>query len=243
MVTRLVEGSYQRTLASPGTIWLSPAGVKEDLLVTSSEMAEIVHLYLPANPFQALGTVTDLPALEKAELLCCAGFHDPVIEQIAEIVLSEMRSDSSAGRILIRSVALSLTAWLLHRYSTLTRTAGSPRQPQLDRRRLQLVLAFIETHIESDITVAQLAATARLSEAHFSRAFKLATNRSPYRYVSDRRLKHAKWLLAETDRPLTEIGRACRFSSLGNFSRAFHRATGMTPSTFRKRSGRFNAPL
>jgi AraC family transcriptional regulator len=221
---------------------LSPAGVKEDFLVIPSELTEVVHLYLPANPFEALGTVTDDPAF-KAELLCCAGFYDPLIEQIAEIVLSEMRSESSAGRILIHSVALSLAARLLHRYSTLARTAADLKQPQLDRRRLQLVLAFIETHIGSDITVAQLAATARLSESHFSRAFKLATDRSPYRYVSDRRVKHAKWLLAETERPLTEIGRACHFSSLGNFSRAFHRATGMTPSAFRKTSGRFSAPL
>jgi AraC family transcriptional regulator len=236
MLTRQADGMYQQILAKPGTIWLSPAGLKEDFTAISADVAEVLHLYLPAKPFASLAPGD--PLLQKAELLYFAGFHDPLIEQIAAVVLDEMRSDSWSGRILIQSVTNTLIARLLDGYSSLsaTRSAARQRRPQLEQRRLQRVLDFIKTHLESEITVAQLAAAARLSEFHFSRAFKATTGRSPYGYVSDRRMSHAKWLLAETDRSLADIADACRFSSPGNFSRAFQRATGMTPAKFRQAS-------
>jgi AraC family transcriptional regulator len=242
LLTRQAEGMYQQILAKPGTIWLSPAGLKEDFTIFSADMAEILHLYLPAKPFASLAPAD--PILEKAELLYLAGFHDPLIEQIAAIVLAEMRSESWSGRILIQSLTNTLIARLLDGYSSLsaTRPAASERRPRLERRRLQRVLNFIETHLENEITVAQLAAAARLSAFHFSRAFKATTGRAPYRYVSDRRMSHAKWLLAETDRSLADIADACGFSSPGNFSRAFQRATGTTPARFRHASNGSRRP-
>ena len=233
-MTRQSSGIFQQFPANPGTIWLSPAGLKEEFTLISSDVAEVLHLYLPPKPFAALAPAD--PLLEKAELLNFGGFRDPLIEQIAAVVLDEMRSETWSGRILIQSVANSLAARLLQDYSSLSArqpTVGL-RRPQLEERRLQRVLDFIETHLESEITVAQLAAAARLSEYHFSRAFKATTGRSPYGYVSDRRMSHAKWLLAETDRGLADIADACRFSSPGNFSRAFQRATGVSPAKFRQ---------
>jgi len=216
--------------------WLSPAGLKEDFTIISAAVAEVLHLYLPAKPFASLAPAD--PVLEKAKLLYVAGFHDPLIEQLAAVVLDEMRSESWSGRILIQTVTNTLIARLLDVYSSLsaTRPAASERRPRLEQRRLQRVLDFIEAHLEDEITVAQLAAAARLSEFHFSRAFKATTGRAPYGYVSDRRMNHAKWLLAETDRSLADIADACRFSSPGNFSRAFQRATGTTPAKFRQSS-------
>jgi AraC family transcriptional regulator len=236
MLTRQAEGRYQQILAKPGIIWLSPAGLKEDFTIISADVPDVLHLYLPASPFPSLAPAD--PALEKAQLLYLTGFYDPLIEQIATVVLDEMRSDSWSGRILIQSVTNTLIARLLDAYSSLsaTRAGISPGRPRLEQRRLQRVLDFIETHLESEITVAQLAATARLSEFHFSRAFKATTGRSPYSYVSDRRMSHARWLLGETDRSLADIADACRFSSPGNFSRAFQRATGTTPAKFRQTS-------
>jgi AraC family transcriptional regulator len=232
-VTRQAGGVYQQILADPGTIWLSPAGLREEFTVISADLAEVVHLYLPAKPFAAVAN--DEPAFDTAELLYRAGFRDPLIEQIVEVILAEMRSETPSGKVVVQSLAHSLAARLLQRYSSLSLTLppAKLKRPQLDSRRLQRVLAFIEAHIETEITVAQLAAAARLSEFHFSRAFKATTDRSPYRYVSDRRLSHARWLLTETDRSLADIADACQFSSPGNFSRAFHRAMGMTPAKYR----------
>jgi AraC family transcriptional regulator len=134
-------------------------------------------------------------------------------------------------------LSTSLVAHLLHSYSNLSPKPidASTTRRGLDRRRLQRVQAFIEAHLEEDITVAALASTACLSRFHFTRAFKTATGRSPHKCISDRRLELAKYLLAGDDRSLADIAAACRFSSQANFSRAFRRATGLTPGQYRAR--------
>jgi AraC family transcriptional regulator len=238
-VTRQADGVYQRTAATRGTIWVCPAGLKEDFIVISDDIAEVLHLYLPANPFAALATATESAPMAAARLRYCAGFHDPLIEQIAQLISMEMNAETSSGKLFVESLACSLAARLLHTYSNVSvqRPCAHTTRIRLDRRRLQRVLEFIDAHIEDDLSVATLASTACLSQFHFARVFKTATGESPHQYVSARRLEHAKVLLAQTDRTLTDISLACRFSSQGNFSRAFRRATGFPPGRYRAEPG------
>jgi len=239
IVTRQAEGIYQRTTATRGTIWLCPAGLQEDFIHISRGIAEVLHLYLPTNPFSVLATAGESSAVAGAQLRYFGGFRDPLIEQIAHTVLMEMHSETSSGKMLVESLAISLSAALFHGYSnaTLRSSAFAASRKGLDRRRLQRVLDFVEAHIEDDFSVARLAATAHLSQFHFSRAFKVATGKSPHQYVTERRLGYAKALVAQTDRALADIALACRFSSQGDFSRAFRRATGLTPSQYRANPG------
>ena len=104
----------------------------------------------------------------------------------------------------------------------------------LDRGRLRRVLDHIEANIEGDLSLEQLAAVACLSRFHFARAFKAAVGRSPHRYVSGRRLEIAKEMIATGRGSLSEIALDCQFSSQSSFTRAFHRATGMTPAEYRR---------
>jgi AraC-like DNA-binding protein len=54
-------------------------------------------------------------------------------------------------------------------------------------------------------------------------------------------MQHAKRLLRSTDQKLERIAAFCGYSDATNFSRAFHRATGITPGRFRKPSGKREA--
>ena len=71
------------------------------------------------------------------------------------------------------------------------------------------VLAYIEAHIETSLRATELAALARLSSGHFSRAFRVSIGQSPHAYVLCRRVEWAKRLMlseelaaAGGDRPL-----------------------------------------
>ena len=88
-------------------------------------------------------------------------------------------------------------------------------------------------HIDEEITVGQLAAVACLSPFHFIRMFRLRTGVPPHRYLSRLRLDSAKLLLIDGGPSLQSISDTCRFSSLSNFTRAFRRATGVTPRAYR----------
>jgi AraC family transcriptional regulator len=48
-----------------------------------------------------------------------------------------------------------------------------------------------------------------------------------------RRLERAKSLLAQNDLPILTIALELGYSKQSHFSEAFHRATGVTPLTFR----------
>ena len=112
----------------------------------------------------------------------------------------------------------------------LTRSQG-----RLDDARLIRVLAYIEDHLAEAMTGADLAKVACLSVFHFTRAFAAAMDVPPHRYVNQRRIKSAKELMATGQTSLSEIAFNCRFSSQSSFTRAFKRATGITPAECRRR--------
>lgn len=84
------------------------------------------------------------------------------------------------------------------------------------------------------LTVADLAACAGLSSAHFSREFRRAFGESPHQYLLTRRLERAATLLRNTDRSVTEICFAVGLTSLGSFSTSFRRVHGTSPQEYRE---------
>jgi AraC family transcriptional regulator len=163
------------------------------------------------------------------------GVQDDLINQIGLSVLSEMTSATAAGRMLVETSSLLLAARLAYsHFDTVLVRPPLPSRHRLDDRRLRRVLAYIEEHLAEDIAVADLANVACLSIFHFTRAFAAAMGVPPHRYVSQRRLEAAKALIATGKPSLSEIAFNCRFSSQSSFTRAFRRATGMTPAEYRQ---------
>jgi AraC-like DNA-binding protein len=81
--------------------------------------------------------------------------------------------------------------------------------------------------------VDELAASAGLSRAHFSREFRRAFGESPHAYLLTRRLERAAALLRTTDRSVTDICFSVGLQSLGSFSTSFTRTYGSSPAAYR----------
>jgi AraC-like DNA-binding protein len=94
----------------------------------------------------------------------------------------------------------------------------------------------IEREYARDLTVAELARTARCSAFHFIRSFKSAFGLTPGRFLRRRRLERARELLTSTPLPVTEVCDAVGYGSLGTFSREFRRETGESPTAYRRRT-------
>jgi AraC family transcriptional regulator len=80
------------------------------------------------------------------------------------------------------------------------------------------------------------AAAFGLSPFMFIRAFKRLTGLSPQRFHAALRIAHAKCLLVETDRSVTEISLDAGYDSLGTFVRTFSALVGISPGQLRRLS-------
>lgn len=85
------------------------------------------------------------------------------------------------------------------------------------------------------LDVAEVAAAAFMSPAHFSRRFRDAYGETPYTYLMTRRIERAKALLRLGDMSVTEVCMAVGCTSLGSFSARFTEVVGETPSQYRSR--------
>ena len=235
-VRRTGAGQCQEAMPSSGAIWLSPIGVGDNEVTITAPIPKAMHLYLPTTLFRRLSDDFNLPTAPAHSIRYMAGIRDEVIHQTALSILSEMTSETAAGRMYVETASLILAARLIHKYcdcgsSTLTALDSHP----LDHVRLRRVLDYISTNVDDDITLADLARVGGQSPFHFARKFTLAMGVSPKRYVSRMRLDKAMAELAAGRLPLAQIALNAGFSSQASFTRAFRRATGMTPLEYRRR--------
>lgn len=213
-------------------------GCSPHLVELSTPAPQVLHIYLPKQQFSADSLGIDLSHAASASLGDVRSFQDPLVAEIAFALVSELQMQTAGGKLLAETLALSLAARLVQRHTglRLKRDFAPLSNQGLDRRRLIRVTEYIEANLEGDLTIAALAKVACLSRFHFARAFKAAVGKSPHQYVSAHRLERAKELLRREDRSVLDIAIALNFSSQANFTRAFHRGTGMTPARFRRDS-------
>jgi AraC-like DNA-binding protein len=83
--------------------------------------------------------------------------------------------------------------------------------------------------------VDDMARTAGLSRAHFSREFHRTFGESPHAYLLTRRLERAAALLRTTDRSVAHICNSVGWQSVGSFTTSFTRMYGMSPTAYRAR--------
>jgi AraC-like DNA-binding protein len=92
---------------------------------------------------------------------------------------------------------------------------------------------LIDARYRDPLDVEELARSARLSPAHFSREFRRAFGETPHQYLLTRRLERAAAMLRSTDHSVADICFSVGLSSVGSFTTSFKRSFGMTPTEYR----------
>jgi AraC-like DNA-binding protein len=115
------------------------------------------------------------------------------------------------------------------------RNAPAPAKTR-DRRRAVETALWIDANSHREIDLDAAAAQAELSPFHFLRLFSGVLGVTPHQYLVRSRLRHAARLLADDERPVTDVAYDVGFGDLSNFVRTFHRAAGVSPRKFREAS-------
>lgn len=102
------------------------------------------------------------------------------------------------------------------------------------RRLVARYSALLERDFRTGQGVAAYAAELGVTATHLTRACRATSGRAALELLRERRLYEARRLLSETVTPVQDIASGLGFGSAAYFSRAFHAATGKTPSEFRR---------
>jgi AraC family transcriptional regulator len=103
------------------------------------------------------------------------------------------------------------------------------------QKRFEAVLAYIDAHLDGDLSVGALSRVANFSVFHFHRQFTTYVGVPVSQYVQLMRLRRAAHGLAgEPRRSVLQAALEVGFESPEAFARAFKRAFGMAPSAFGK---------
>jgi AraC family transcriptional regulator len=144
-----------------------------------------------------------------------------------------LTAGAAGGRLAAESLANVLAVHLIRHVLAPGQPARRP-DGALPRGRLRAVVEYIEDHLDAGLSLAKMAAVARLSAYHFARQFRAATGLPPHPFVLARRVDRAKRLLQGGDSAsLAQVAARAGFSDQSQFARHFKRLVGATPGRFR----------
>jgi AraC family transcriptional regulator len=116
------------------------------------------------------------------------------------------------------------------------RTGRNVPPDALQLGRLQGVLEWIGDNLSNDLSNAELAERAGISESHFRRIFQEAMGMTPHRYVLRLRLERVHELLTRTSFSIARVAAQCGFNSQSHMTSCFSAAYGITPARARQQA-------
>jgi AraC-like DNA-binding protein len=105
---------------------------------------------------------------------------------------------------------------------------------KINKSNFKNVQIYISEHLHENLTVEKLANISNLSKDYFSRTFHEKFGIPPNKYIQYKRIERAQLLLLTTFDSLKQISEKVGLENTSYFSRIFKKATGKTPSHFRK---------
>jgi AraC family transcriptional regulator len=169
---------------------------------------------------------------------------DPLIEHIGLALISAASvnnngevaggSDSRAGRLYFDSLAQTLMLHLLKNYTATPETSFADYRGGLPAYKLRRVEEFVRENLDRDLTLAEMAEAANLSQYHFARAFRQTTGITPHEFLMRKRIEFAKDLLAHSNLPIVEISHRAGFKNQSHFTNLFRKLNALTPKVWRE---------
>jgi AraC family transcriptional regulator len=161
--------------------------------------------------------------------------QDLTLRRLIQVLVREKRDGFRSGSLFLDGLATALASYLLRHYSVappveVNSTGGMA--PSILRRSIE----FMESRLDGDLRLSELAREAGVSVSHFIRSFRQSTGKTPYQFLLHRRVERAQILMRDHRTSLTEVGLASGFADQHHLARVFRRIAGVTPGGSYRRS-------
>jgi len=125
------------------------------------------------------------------------------------------------------------TIGILHQL--FSRFAESPQTKTANKDvRIHKCLQYIHENTDKDISLAELADIACITENHLIRLFKKEMDCTPLKYINLKKIEKAQLLLLTTNIPIRDIALELSFDNISYFNRIFKFHTGKTPGEYKR---------
>ena len=195
---------------------------------------DIVRFYVSRGSLRQIAEENDLRwngNLEQPAMGDC----DPVLHHLGSSLIPTF-DRGGGGSMLVDHTALAFAAHLIATFGGGVATSNA--RGGLAHWQMRRVVDLIESSLDRDIALIELATVCALSPSHFARAFRRAVGVTPHRYLQDRRIKRAMNLLRSMQSPIVEIATTCGFADQSHFNRVFKQHVGTSPGAWRRYHGR-----
>jgi AraC family transcriptional regulator len=224
---RLHESMIQK-----GDSMFVPAGQPSYWLCHRSDTHRpMLNIHLPPKLIGQVAKTSEID-FNQIDLANHFGKQDLNLQHIAMLLLAEVRSGGMMGRLYIESLTQILIVHLLRHYSEVSQIITSGNR-SLTRTQLQQAIDYIHTHLNRDLSLAELASVINISPTYFASLFKQVMGIAPHQYVIQQRVERAEVMLKRTDLAIADIAVRVGFSSQSHLTQQFKRVTGLTPKQVR----------
>jgi AraC family transcriptional regulator len=213
------SGTQHRT--GTATLSLPGRGVRARWRATGPGPFTTAEILLPQDAVRA--AARELGGARKAPVL-----RDlPYLADAALAATTRALLDAGRSGVVVEAYVRSAAAFLA--MQLLTRHGDLPRDELTQR-----VLGVFRDAVGRPASLRELAASAGVGEGRLTQVVRESTGHSPGRYLIGLRIEEAKRLLATTALSISEICHACGFTTPSHFAASFRRATGISPTDWRR---------
>jgi AraC family transcriptional regulator len=157
---------------------------------------------------------------------------------IARALHAEVARGGCHGPLYAEGLGVALAGLLLRTYSTAV-TIRRDAELRLGAKTLRRVLAYINDHLSSTLSLSELATLSGISISHFSLLFRQATGFAPHEFVIRQRVVRAAAMLRKDDMSTADIAASVGFYDQSHLTRHMRRILDRTPRELRDPKQRF----
>lgn len=159
--------------------------------------------------------------------------EDRQLQYLLRALLAVAQEGSCDGTLVGELLVNAVCVRLAKRFA-ISKTNIVPCRGGLPAARLKRVLEYVESNLDKNITLTELARVANMSLYYFAVLFRQSTGLSPHRYVLSKRVERAKELLHDPKFSVLDVSMNVGFEHQNNFARVFRRITGVSPTEFKR---------
>ena len=156
--------------------------------------------------------------------------RDPQLEHLAWALDAERRFGEPGDLLFCESLGIALATVLLR-----SRATGDRDRPRgLAPAELARLTAYIDAHLDRELSIARLAELAGRSPSHLKTLFRRSTGTPIHAYIVQRRVERARALLLAGKLPPAQVALAAGFAHQSHMARWMRRLLGVVPGAIRR---------